>query len=68
MKKLEFTPDDIRSGTRAMMDKIVEAINSKAAGVNKTKLDEIEELDVEKKLTNKDVAEAFNKILQALKS
>ncbi len=68
MKKLEFTPDDIRMGNRAMLDKIVEAINSKAAGVNKTKLDEVEELDVEKKLTNKDVAEAFNKLLQALKS
>lgn len=68
MKKLEFTPDDIRSGNRAMMDKIVEAINSKSSGVNKTKLDEVEELDVEKKLTNKDVAEAFNKLLQALKA
>ena len=68
MKKLEFTPDDIRMGNRAMLDKIVEAINSKAGSSNKAKLDEVEELDVEKKLTNKDVAEAFNKLLQALKS
>lgn len=68
MKKLEFTPDDVRMGNRAMLDKIVDAINSKASGTNKSKLDEVEELDVEKKLTNKDVAEAFNKLLQALKS
>lgn len=68
MKKLEFTPDDIRMGNRAMLDKIVEAINSKASGVNKAKLDEVEELDTEKKLTNKDVAEAFNKLLQVLKA
>jgi len=60
----EFTQDDLRSGNRQMMDKLVAHVNT--LGGEARDFSKIEELDLESKLTIKDVAEAYNKLVKAL--
>jgi peroxiredoxin len=91
-KRLEFDPDDIRAGQRAMMNKVVEIfnynieINDEAADSNVTIADlseeeikaplwkkwkaisELPEIDTDGKVTIKDVAQAYNDLLKAIKA
>ena len=73
MKKIELTADDMRRGDRAMLMKVVDEINN-SASLNessvsvKEKVADVQELDTESKNTVKEVAEAFNALLKALKS
>lgn len=89
-KKLEFDNDDLRSGQRAMMNKIVEVFNYNIDITNEVEdgnvtiadlseeeikapwkkwkaLSELPEIDTDTKTTIKDVAEAYNNLLKAIK-
>lgn len=73
MKKIELTADDMRRGDRAMLMKVVDEINKSASSNEssvsvKEKVADVQELDTESKNTVKEVAEAFNALLKALKS
>lgn len=73
MKKIELTADDMRRGDRAMLMKVVDEINNSASSDKssvsvKEKVADVQELDTESKNTVKEVAEAFNALLKALKS
>lgn len=63
----EFTHDDIRMGQRAMLDKLASHVDKLDGKAKNKELTKIEELDTESKLTVKEVAEAFNSLLKALK-
>lgn len=62
----EFTQDDLRSGQRHMLDKLVAHVST--LGGESKDLSEVDLLDTESKLTVKEVAEAFNQLLKALKA
>lgn len=63
----EFSQDDLRAGNRQMMDKLAEHINKMSSGSKSKDFKNLEELDVESKLTIKDVAQAYNELLKAIK-
>lgn len=62
----EFTQDDIRMGQRAMLMKLADKVSNMKSG-GKVDVSEVKELDTDSKLTVKEVAEAFNELLKALK-
>lgn len=71
MKKFEITPDDLRAGQTHVIKKIVDHLSSDTKEVKseaKKDFSDIKELDLEGKVTVKEVAEAFNKLLAALKA
>lgn len=66
-KKFELTADDQRAGVNHQLKKIGEhlAKQESAAAVD---LSEVKEIDVDGKVTNKEIAEAFNTLVKALKA
>ena len=60
----EFTQDDMRSGQRAMLDKLAAHVSSMEKGGKD--FSKIELLDTDSKLSVKEVAEAFNSLVIAL--
>ncbi len=70
MKKFEITPDDFRAGQTHVIKKIVEHLSSDTKELKESKADfsDIQEIDLDGKVTAKEVAEAFNKLLAALKA
>ena len=60
----EFTQDDMRSGQRAMLDKL--AIHVSSMEKDGKDFSKIELLDTDSKLSVKEVAEAFNSLVKAL--
>lgn len=62
----EFTQDDLRSGQRHMLDKLTAHVAT--LGGESKELSNVELLDTESKLTVKEVAEAFNQLVKALKA
>lgn len=60
----EFTQDDMRSGQRAMLDKLAAHVSSMENGGKD--FSKIELLDTDSKLSVKEVAEAFNSLVKAL--
>lgn len=64
--KFELTADDKRAGVNHQLNKIGKHLsNQSSVGVD---VSDIKEIDVDGKVTNKEIAEAFNKLLKALKA
>ena len=63
----EFTHDDMRMGQRAMLDKLAAHVDKMGGKAKSKDLSKVEELDTDSKLTVKEVAEAFNSLVKALK-
>jgi hypothetical protein len=63
----EFTQDDVRAGQRAMLMKLADKVSTMKSG-GKVDVSGVEELDTDSKLTVKEVAEAFNQLVKALKA
>lgn len=66
-KKFELTADDQRAGVNHQLKKIGEHL-AKQESAGAVDLSEVKEIDVDGKVTNKEIAEAFNTLLKALKA